>query len=177
MPQGTRAPVPGFQRGHFAPDVLEIMLSADNLANMRESGIVVCGPPAATVLPLVTPDDVRAAVWDMVQEGPGPCASEAAAAAAVLDLVRSLCALATGQPTTKSAGAAWALAHLGEQWHAVVRRADAVRRGAPVAPADTRLRTALPAMDRALRVALAEQGGNAHEVAHNSLERPIDWRF
>jgi streptomycin 3"-adenylyltransferase len=151
VPQGTSAPVPGVQRGQFEPDVREIMLSADNVANMRDSGITVYGPPADTVLPAVTPAEVRAAVLDMLQEGPGPCATEEDAAAEVLNLARSLCALETGQPTTKSQGAAWALAHLDEQWHEVIRRAEAIRRGQPVAADDARLRTALSAMERALR--------------------------
>lgn len=150
-PRGTSSPVPGFQRGQFKPDVQEIMLSADNIANLRDSGIAVHGPPADTVLPPVTRDDVRAAVLDMLSEGPGPCLTEEDAAAEVLNLARSLRALESGQPTTKSQGAAWALAHLDEQWHEVVRRAEAVRRGQPVAKDDVRLRTALPAMDRALR--------------------------
>ena len=151
LPQGTSAPVPGFRRGQFRPDVREIMLSADNVANIWESGIAVYGPPADTLLPPVTPDDVRAAVLEMLNAGPGPCSTEEDAAAEVLNLARSLCALETGQPTTKSQGAVWALAHLDVQWHEVVRRAVAVRCAEPVAEDDVRLRTALPAMDRALR--------------------------
>ncbi len=156
VPEGTSAPVPGFGRGQLVPDVQEIMLSADNIANMRESGVAVYGPPADTVLPPVTPEDVRAAVLDMLREGPGHCATEQDAAAEVLNLVRSLCALETGRPTTKSQGAAWALIHLDEQWHEPVRRAEAIRRGEPVAEGDTRLRAALPAMDHALRLLYSE---------------------
>lgn len=151
VPEGTSAPVPAFQRGQFEPDVQDIMLSADNIANLRDSGIAVYGPPADTVLPPVTPDDVRAAVLAMLDEGPGSCATEMDAAAEVLNLARSLYTLETGQPTTKSQGAAWALTHLAEPWHEVIRRAEAIRRGEPVAEDDTRLRTALPALDRALR--------------------------
>lgn len=151
VPQGTSAPVPGFHSEQFEPDVQEIMLSADNIANMRDSGIAVYGPPADTVLPPVTPDDVRAAVLAMLNEEPSLCASEEDAAAEVLNLARSLCALETGQPATKSQGAVWALAHLDEQWHEAVRRAEAIRHGESVAADDARLRTALPAVDRALR--------------------------
>jgi hypothetical protein len=104
VPAGTRAPVPGFDRGQFKPDVHETMLSADNIANMRESGVVVYGPPAARVPPPATPDNVRAAVLDMLHEGPGHCATERDAAAEILNLVRSLCALETGRPATKSRG-------------------------------------------------------------------------
>ena len=151
IPQGTSEPVPGFKRGQFRPDVREIMLSADNIANMRESSIAVFGPPADTVLPALTPGDVRAAVWEMLNDGPGPGASEADAASKMLNLARSLCALESGRPTTKSEGAVWALANLDEQWHELIRRAVAIRCGEPVAEDDVRLRTALPAMDQALR--------------------------
>ena len=156
VPGGTSAPVPGFSRGQFEPDVREIMLSADNIANIRESGIVVHGPPAATVLPPVTPDDVRAAVLDMLREGPGRSGTEQDAAAEVLNLVRSFCALEAGRPATKSEGVAWALTHLDERCQELVRRADAIRRGEPVAEDDARLRAALPAMDRALRSLYSE---------------------
>jgi hypothetical protein len=74
----------------------------------------------------------------------------------VLNLVRSLCALETGRPTTKFEGVAWALAHVDEQWHEVVRRAEAIRRGESAAADDARLRTALPTMDRALRPLYSE---------------------
>ncbi len=158
VPGGTSAPVPSFDGGQFVPDVPEIMLSADNLANMHESGVAVYGPPPAAVLPPVSSDDVRAAVLEMLREGPGDCATEADAAAEVLNLVRSLCALSTGRPATKSQGVAWALAHLDAPWQAIVRRADAVRRGEPVAEDDARLRTALPALAQALRPLYSESG-------------------
>lgn len=151
VPAGTSAPVPGFGRGQFQSDVREIMLSADNMANMRESVVAVYGPAAETVLPAVTPEDVRAAVLEMLREGPGHCATEQDAAAEILNLVRSLRALETGRPTTKSQGVAWALTHLDEHWHELVRGAEAIRRGEPVAAGDTRLRTALPALEYALR--------------------------
>jgi Domain of unknown function (DUF4111) len=163
VPEGTTAPVPGFYGGQFKPDIVEIMLSADNLANMRESGVAVYGPTADTVLPPVTPDDVRAAALNMLREGPGECATEQAAAAEVLNLVRCLCVLETGRPATKSEAAAWALGHLDEHWHAVVQRAEAVRRGEPVAQGDTRLGTALPAMNDALRP-LHPDAGDARGV-------------
>jgi hypothetical protein len=43
VPQGTRAPVPGFQRGHFAPDVQEIMLSAARSVDHQQPR---CSPPS-----------------------------------------------------------------------------------------------------------------------------------
>ena len=151
IPQGTTAPVPLFSHGQFQADVDEIMLSADNIANIREGGITVYGPAAAEVLPYATRDDVRAAVLEMLWEGPDDPHTEAEAASEILGLVRSLRALETGRPTTKSEGVVWALEHLEESWHAVVRRANAVRRGAAVAEGDTELRTALPTLAHDLR--------------------------
>jgi hypothetical protein len=151
VPAGTTEPVPGFQRGRLDVSPCEIVLSADNLANMRQHGIPVYGPPAADLLPSVTPNDVRAAVLAMLREGPVPCASEVEAASAVLSLVRSLSALESGRPTTRSEGARWALAHLDARWHDVVRRALAVRSGEEPAETDRTLRHAFPDFDRAVR--------------------------
>jgi hypothetical protein len=158
VPQGTSAPVPSFGSGRLTPDEQEIMLSADNIANIRESSIAVYGPPASTVLPTVTPVDVRAAVLEMLQEGPDHADSERDAAAEVLNLVRSLRALETGRPTTKSEGVAWALAHLDTQWHEIVRQADRIRRGAAVSEDDTQMRSALSTMDHALRPRPTNEG-------------------
>lgn len=115
-PRGASAPVPGFCGGRFLARVAQIMLSADNIANMRASGIVLHGPPAASVLPLVTAEEVRAAVREILDEGPGVCATEAEAAPALLNLLRSLRALESGRPATKSEGAAWARARLDSHW-------------------------------------------------------------
>lgn len=148
---GTSAPVPGIQNGRFVPDQAEIMLSADNLANVRGNGIRLWGLPAAMVLPDVTPDDVRAAVLAMLREGPTACRSEAEAASEILGIARSLCALESGLPTTKSEGAQWALSHLDARWHGVIQQAQAVREGLKSAEGDWTLRRALPELDHAVR--------------------------
>lgn len=151
VPSGTTAPVPDFRDGIFEPDVQEIMLSADNLANMREHGLAVYGPPAADILPPVSPDDVRAAVLEMLHEGSDEIKSEQDAAREILNLVRSLRSLESGRPATKSEGVAWALRELNPRWHPMVRRAADVRLGAIVADDDRRLRGAFPKLDAALR--------------------------
>jgi hypothetical protein len=165
VPQGTTAPVPGFYGGQFKPEIAGIMLSADNVANMRESGVAVYGPPPETVLPPVAPEHVRAAALDMLLEGPGECATEQDAATEVLNLVRCLFTLETGRPTTKSEAAAWVLSHLAQPWQAVVQRSEAVRRGEPVAEGDTQLRTALPALYQALRPLYAQERGSDRRSA------------
>jgi hypothetical protein len=150
-PSGTTAPVPAFRAGIFDADVQEIMLSSDNLANMREHGLVVYGPPASEVLPPISPDDVRAAVLEMLREGPDTVDSEQDAAREILSLVRSLWSLESGRPATKSEGVAWAIRELEPRWHAAVLRAADVRLGAIVAEGDRQLQEAFPELDAALR--------------------------
>jgi hypothetical protein len=144
VPTGTTRPVPFFRQGRLQPDS-ELMLSADNIANLRRDGIAVYGPRPAEVLPEVTADEVRAAVLEMVREEP-VAPSERAAAQEILELVRSLCAIETGLPTTKSDGVRWALEHVSPRWHKVVLRADEIRRGAPTDDAEPTLRCALTDM-------------------------------
>jgi len=149
--EGTSAPVPGCEKGVFYPRVGEIMLSADSLYNIRSHGVPFYGHPPAEVLPLVTSAHVRAAVLAMLREGPGPCDSPIACAAEVLDLVRSLYALREGKPTSKGAGARWALDHLDLQWHPLIHAALAIRQGRGT-PADEKLlRERMNALDAALR--------------------------
>lgn len=146
IPSGTTAPVPGFRRGVFIPSSSEIMLSADNLANFRKDGRTVLGPPPKQLLPEVSPDDVRAAVRAMLAEIPVVVATEAEAANAILNLLRSWCALESGEPTSKSQGAAWALARLDPRWHPAIHRALAARRGEPIPTASRLLREFLLAL-------------------------------
>jgi hypothetical protein len=143
-PTGTTRPVPFFQDGRLQPR-LELMLSADNIANMRQDGITVYGPRPAEMLPEVTADQVRDAVREMIRDEPA-AATERAAAKEILDLVRSLRAIETGLPATKSDGVRWALEHLAPQWHAFVLRADEIRRGASTDDDEQTLRSALADM-------------------------------
>jgi hypothetical protein len=151
VPEGTIAPVPGCEAGIFLPEPEEIMLSADNIWNVREYGVTIYGWPPEQILPEVTPDQFRASVRAMLLEGPGDCPTAAKAASEVLDLTRSLCSLEMGQPTTKSAGAAWALAHLDERWHRAIRAALAIRRGEGTEEDERLVLATLPEMARALR--------------------------
>ena len=148
---GTTRPVPFFRHGRLQPDS-ELMLSADNIANLRRDGIAVYGPRPAEVLPEVTADEVRAAVLEMVREEP-VAPSERAAAQEILELVRSLCAIETGLPTTKSDGVRWALEHVSPRWQKIVLRADEIRRGAPTDDAEPTLRRALTDMRAELLLA------------------------
>jgi len=126
--EGTTVPVPGCERGIFLPRVGEVMLSADNIYNLREQGIAFAGPPPCQALPAVSREQVRAAVRTMLAEGHGTCESPHEAADNLLSLCRSLCALETGEPTTKSQGADWARSRLEEHWVPVIEAAAAARR-------------------------------------------------
>jgi len=124
------------------------MLSADNIANMRQDGIV--GPAPASVLPKVGAEQIREAVRQMLREIP-ECASEQEAASEVLDLVRSYRALETGAPATKSDGLRWGLLRLDSALHPLLRRAAAVAACALVAADDRTLRDGLDEVRAALR--------------------------
>lgn len=151
VPQGTLAPVPGCERGVFLPRVGEIMLTADAICDMRECGIPVYGPDPREVLPAVSPEQVRSAVRKMLAQGPDACETPVETAAAVLNLVRSVCALDMGKPVTKSEGAAWAISHLDPVWRPAIRAALVVRSGRGT-PGDTQLlKCVLPELDRQLR--------------------------
>ncbi|HLZ09496.1 MAG TPA: aminoglycoside adenylyltransferase domain-containing protein [Chloroflexota bacterium] len=151
VPEGTSEPVPRISHGRFEPVTREIMLSADNIANMRSDGFALYGPPASEILPLVTPRDVRAAILRMVLEKGDECPAEAAAASALLNLARSLCALESGRPTTKSEGVAWALEHLDPRWQLAIREANAIRRGKLADETEVRLRAAVRELDEFAR--------------------------
>lgn len=151
VPVGTSEPVPGCEGGRFLPKVGEIMLSADNISNMYDHGIAFYGPPASELLPPVTPEQVRAAVRIMLAEGCDPCESGAEAAAGVLNLVRSACALERGKPVTKAEGATWGLAHLEARWHPAIAAAVAMRCGKQDPGAAELLLGALPKLETSIR--------------------------
>lgn len=151
VPQGTLAPAPEVREGCFSPDSEEVMLSADNIANMRLHGIPAHGPPPRELLPEVTREDVRAAVREMLSDVPESCLTEAEAAGEILDVARSLAALESGEPTTKGRGAAWALGHLDPRWRPAISLALGVRNGESAPEAERTLRDALSEMVRALR--------------------------
>lgn len=155
VPGGTVDPVPGCERGKFLPRVGEIMLSADNISDMRTNGIPFAGPNPVEVLPAVSREDVRLAVRTMLLDGPGPCDTPADFADELLNLVRSLCALESGRPTSKGDGAEWGLSNLDRRWHPAIRSALAIRQGAGTEEDAERLVQDLPLMDRSLRTQYA----------------------
>lgn len=148
MPEGTAEPVPGCERGVFLPRVGEVMLLADTIAHMREHGLVFHGPPPRQLLPAVTGEQVRAAVRALLMDGPGAPQTPNEAAAAILNIVRSACALETGAITTKTAGAYWALGQMEASWHGVIRSALAIRHQQGTEADAALLSEKLPKLDR-----------------------------
>lgn len=151
IPEGTAAPVPGCESGRFLPRVGEVMLSADNIYNLREQGITFFGPHPSEVLPAVSADQVRSAVRSMLADGPGACVSPEETAQELLNLLRSASAIESGLPTSKSTGAAWAMAKLDDCWWPAVEAALALRQRQG-SPADAQLvMEALPNLNQLLR--------------------------
>ncbi|MFB5083956.1 DUF4111 domain-containing protein [Symbiobacterium thermophilum] len=103
------------------------------------------------MLPPVSPDQVWGAVRAMLAEAPKPAQRPEEQADELLDLLRSLCALETGKPTTKAQGAEWARRHLEPRWHPVVDAALAIRRGGPAAGWDEGMARSAAELDRLLR--------------------------
>lgn len=149
--EGATMPVPGCEGGVFLPRVGEVMLTADNIWDMREHGIAIYGPDPREVLPEVSPDQVRAAVRGLLAQRPDICETPKEMAAEVLNLVRYVCALEQGRPVSKSAGASWGMAHLNPAWRASIQAALAVRAGTGTAAHTSLLRQALPHLERELR--------------------------
>jgi len=162
-PEGTREAVPWFRRGRLQEQPA-FMLSADNIANFRSDGIVVLGSRAADVLPAVHPDQVRAAVRVMLGNTK-VCATEGKAADEILALLRSMRALETGAPTTKTDGLRWGFAHLDVSWHPVLHRADAVRQGTTVGADDDTLRRGIDALRTLLLPSVEVHGAPPHPRA------------
>ncbi|OLC58336.1 MAG: hypothetical protein AUH85_00965 [Chloroflexi bacterium 13_1_40CM_4_68_4] len=140
--EGTTEPTWWFGDGELRAPAP--MISADNVANHREEGIAVFGPDPRSILPAVTPDQIRAAVREMLADSPD-LTSERSAANELFDIARSLAALETGRPTSHAAGLRWALTHVDAKWHDALRRADEIRAGAQVGDTNDRLRRAVRA--------------------------------
>lgn len=117
-----------------------ITLSTDWVAHrvvLRERGIILAGPPPATLIDPITPDELCSALVEMMRFWWAPMAGEGAAAdflgqrghqsLAVLTMCRLLYTLRTGEITSKSAGAAWGQANLDPCLFGLIERADAWR--------------------------------------------------
>ncbi len=101
---------------------------------MRERGVVVWGPPPATLIDPVTPDELRAATLDNLRgywarqlDSPDWLRRRDYQAFAILTMCRSLYTLERGAIASKPAAAAWAREALEPPWPALIERALAWR--------------------------------------------------
>ena len=103
------------------------------------------------MLPAVSPDQVRAAVRAMLDEGPRVCELPEEQADQLLGLLRSLCALETGRPTTKSQGVEWVRRRVEPRWLRVVDAAQEARLRGSADRWDEHLWRSALELDRLLR--------------------------
>ena len=123
----AHAPVPWLGvDGHFA---LETLGSDWTLQRwiLREKGIVLSGPPLAGLIDPISPQDLRQAVRENLQEwwsppfpAPQRFLGSEYQAYAILTMCRSLYILEQGRMASKPEAARWAMRTLGESWCALI---------------------------------------------------------
>jgi hypothetical protein len=108
---------------------------------LRERGIAVSGPPAATLIDPIGVDDLREAVrgslsewWSPPFPDPGRFEDDGYRAYAVLTMCRSLYLLERGVIASKPEAALWAVRSLARPWASLAAEAAAWREGAGFAP-------------------------------------------
>jgi hypothetical protein len=104
---------------------------------LREHGVVVDGPPPATLIEPISREQLVAAVrgtllhdWSQYAEGADWMRPRGEQAFVVLTMCRALCVLDRGEFVSKPEAASWALCHLAPEWAPLIRRALAWREDA-----------------------------------------------
>lgn len=96
---------------------------------VRERGVTVWGPPPATLIDPVAPDELRAAVcdslgfWRDTLNDPAWLEPRDYQAFAILTMCRALYTLNQGEVATKPDAARWALEHLDPAWRPLIKQA------------------------------------------------------
>lgn len=111
--------------------LLTLLAKVQEILNIvREHGIVVWGPPPATLIDRVPSQEMRAAVcerlrdfWSKQLSGPEWLSTRAYQAFAVLTMCRTLYTLSQGDVVSKPEAAAWACQALDPQWRPTIERA------------------------------------------------------
>jgi predicted nucleotidyltransferase len=106
---------------------------------LREHGIPIVGPPPASLIDPVKPDDLRRAMIELMRHewwrgmliDPTPLAQRGYWIYTVQTMCRVLYTLKHGAVTSKPAAARWAAADPACQWHAIIERAFASPVDAP----------------------------------------------
>ena len=96
----------------------------------REHGLTLCGPPAATLIDPVSPDDICRATAGVLRSwwGTNDAADSSrhvhpiGLAYIALAMCRALYALEYGDVVSKPAAAEWALASQDARWHTLIKR-------------------------------------------------------
>lgn len=105
---------------------------------VRELGVVLEGPDPKTLIDPVTPEDIRSAVYGILQEWWFPMLDDPSwlrkrgsnyHGYAVITMCRALHALEHGTVVSKPAAVQWAREVLGTQWHALIEKAVASQSG------------------------------------------------
>jgi hypothetical protein len=101
---------------------------------LRKGGIVLAGPPLATLIDPVTPDDLRRGMTPVLHdwaahflENPAPLASPGYQSFAVLSLCRVLYTLRQTDVVSKQVAAQWAIESLDKRWSSLIEQALRVR--------------------------------------------------
>ncbi|HST89369.1 MAG TPA: aminoglycoside adenylyltransferase domain-containing protein [Ktedonobacterales bacterium] len=105
-----------------------------NRHTLRERGVVVDGPPPATLIDPITREELTDAVrmllrtdWARYLDDPELLRARNYQAFAIFTMCRALYALERGEFVSKSAAAAWADQHLDAEWRPLVERVPAWR--------------------------------------------------
>lgn len=152
--EGSYIPVAAIRRHDPAADSVYPAIRADGSFGLdrhgsewviqrhviREHGIVLAGPPPATLIDPIPPNDLRRAVRRLLQEwwlpqvqDPFRLQSSEYQAYATLTMCRALYTLETGRIASKPQAGRWALQTLGDhEWVGLIETALAWRHGAEV---------------------------------------------
>lgn len=133
----ARARHPHIQRG--AAEILDWdQLASDWVLQrhiLREHGVIVAGPPPATLIDPVPPDAMRRAMvalmdewWGTMPVDPAPLRRSGYQAYAALTMCRMLYTLDAGDVVSKPVAARWAQTTLGARWAVLIERALAWRK-------------------------------------------------
>lgn len=110
---------------------------------LLESGLVVAGPPPASLIEPVSVDDLRAAMRPLLErrerslrDHPDDLSFRGYQSYVVLTVCRMLYTLAHGTVVSKPTAARWALRTLDERWRKLIERAIEGRHGGELVPED-----------------------------------------
>jgi len=131
--EGVTGTVARCEGGILQLDV-QSQISAENVLDVRQNAYVVYGPNPENVLPEVPRESLNKVMRDYLEELNDEMKNVESKSltwlsSRALDISRTLYTLKTGNITSKSAGAKWALKALSPEWKPLIRRSLAIRHG------------------------------------------------